>query len=110
MNKIICMLMSLFLMGNIAFAQNADTKAKQPDAKKEAKAKHDKKEGEKKGGEAKKGDKPTKMKKDGTPDMRYKENKDAARKAEGPKKKDGTPDMRHKANKEAAAKKGADKK
>jgi len=45
-------------------------------------------------------------KKDGTPDMRYKENKDAAKAAPvGPTKKDGTPDMRYKANKEAAAKK-----
>jgi hypothetical protein len=43
-----------------------------------------------------------KMKKDGTPDMRHKANKEAA-KAEatpaGPMKKDGTPDMRYKANK-----------
>ena len=45
-----------------------------------------------------------KLKKDGTPDMRYKENKEAAKPA-GPTKKDGTPDMRHKANKEAAAQK-----
>lgn len=36
------------------------------------------------------------MKKDGTPDMRLKENK---MKKEGPKKKDGTADMRYKANK-----------
>ena len=43
-------------------------------------------------------------KKDGTPDMRYKANKDAA-KAAGPLKKDGTPDMRYKANKDAASKK-----
>ena len=44
-------------------------------------------------------------KKDGTPDMRYKANKDAAKnKPAGPTKKDGTPDMRYKANKQAAAK------
>jgi hypothetical protein len=42
-------------------------------------------------------------KKDGTPDMRYKANKQAAAPA-GPTKKDGTPDMRYKANKQAAAK------
>lgn len=36
------------------------------------------------------------MKKDGTPDKRFKENK---AKAEAPKKKDGTPDMRYKENK-----------
>jgi hypothetical protein len=41
------------------------------------------------------------LKKDGTPDMRYKANKDAGKPA-GPLKKDGTPDMRYKANKDAA--------
>jgi hypothetical protein len=35
------------------------------------------------------------LKKDGTPDMRYKANKAKP----GPLKKDGTPDMRYKANK-----------
>ena len=44
-------------------------------------------------------------KSDGTPDMRYKANKEAAKPA-GPTKKDGTPDMRYKYNKEAAPKKG----
>jgi hypothetical protein len=43
------------------------------------------------------------LKKDGTPDMRMKENKAAAKTAPatttGPLKKDGTPDMRYKANK-----------
>ncbi len=39
-----------------------------------------------------------KLKKDGTPDMRYKENKEAAKPA-GPTKKDGTPDKRYKENK-----------
>ena len=43
--------------------------------------------------------KPT-LKKDGTPDIRYKENKVAAKKTLiGPAKKDGTPDMRYKKNK-----------
>ena len=37
------------------------------------------------------------LKKDGTPDMRYKENKTP----KGPLKKDGTPDMRYSANKKA---------
>jgi len=47
------------------------------------------------------------VKKDGTPDMRFKTNKEAAKATTpaGPLKKDGTPDMRHKANKEATAKK-----
>jgi len=41
-------------------------------------------------------------KKDGTADMRYKANKEAAKPAPaGPTKKDGTADMRYKANKTA---------
>lgn len=40
-------------------------------------------------------------KKDGSPDMRYKENK-VAKATTGPAKKDGTPDMRYKKNKAAA--------
>ena len=42
-------------------------------------------------------------KKDGTPDMRYKENKEAA-KPPVHTKKDGTPDMRYKENKKPAGK------
>ena len=47
------------------------------------------------------------LKKDGTPDKRFKENKEVKTEAKpaGPLKKDGTPDMRNKANKEAAKKK-----
>lgn len=37
------------------------------------------------------------MKKDGTPDKRFKENKES--KPKGPLKKDGTPDKRYKENK-----------
>lgn len=40
----------------------------------------------------------SKVKKDGTPDKRFKENKTTA-KTTGPLKKDGTPDMRYKDNK-----------
>lgn len=40
----------------------------------------------------------TKLKKDGTPDKRFKENKTTVSTVT-PKKKDGTPDMRYKANK-----------
>ncbi len=47
----------------------------------------------------------TKLKADGTPDMRYKENKAVKANTAGPKKKDGTADMRYKANKAAAKKK-----
>jgi len=43
----------------------------------------------------------TKVKKDGTPDKRYKENKTSAttKTSTGPLKKDGTPDKRYKKNK-----------
>ncbi len=45
------------------------------------------------------------VKADGTPDMRYKENKTTkAAPVTGPKKADGTPDMRYKENKTAKAK------
>jgi hypothetical protein len=51
-----------------------------------------------------------KVKKDGTPDMRYKQNKDGAKPApEGPTKKDGTPDMRYKENKKVEKKKPSKK-
>lgn len=47
----------------------------------------------------------TKLKADGTADMRFKENKaKAVTKVAGPTKKDGTADMRYKANKAAAKK------
>jgi hypothetical protein len=44
----------------------------------------------------------THTKKDGTLDMRYKENKGKKEAPAGPLKKNGTPDMRYKANKTAA--------
>ena len=40
------------------------------------------------------------VKKDGTPDKRFKENKTTNVKPTGPVKKDGTPDMRYKTNKD----------
>lgn len=45
-----------------------------------------------------------KLKADGTPDMRYKDNKAKQAAVAGPKKKDGTADMRYKANKPATKK------
>lgn len=41
----------------------------------------------------------TTLKKDGTPDKRFKENKTTTTTVETPKKKDGSPDMRYKVNK-----------
>ncbi|PQJ09737.1 hypothetical protein CJD36_017565 [Flavipsychrobacter stenotrophus] len=95
MRKLVCMLVALFVMSQVTFAQ--DKKATKKDAPKT----------ELKAADAK----ATKLKKDGTPDMRHKENKEAAAKAApaGPLKKDGTPDMRHKANKDAAKKDAAKK-
>jgi hypothetical protein len=40
------------------------------------------------------------VKKDGTPDKRFKANKTTSVKPKGPVKKDGTPDMRYKTNKD----------
>ncbi len=86
MKKILVVLLAAFSLSMASFAQTKPSeKAKTPAAKTAA----------------------APVKKDGTPDMRFKANKEAAKATTpaGPLKKDGTPDMRHKANKEAAAKK-----
>ena len=101
MKKIVCILLSMLIMGTASFAQ--DKTAKKPAKKEAAKAAPAQKTAPAKESADKK---PGKMKKDGTPDMRAKENK-TPKPAAGPTKKDGTPDMRYKANKDAAAKKGA---
>ena len=94
MKKIIFMLMAFVIFSGASIAQkNTAKKGMQPTEK---------------AGAVPAGKKAGKMKKDGTPDMRHKESKEAAKnsnKPAGPLKKDGTPDMRHKANKEAAKKK-----
>ncbi len=96
MKKILTFLVALVIGLNLSFAQ-ADKKAAPKAAPKGTTAQKE---------PAKTTDKPAAgpTKKDGTPDMRYKENKEAAKPAPGPTKKDGTPDMRYKANKDAAAK------
>lgn len=90
MKKIILLLLAIFTLSQVNYAQ------KRNDAKTKGAAT-----------EQTEGKKDPKMKKDGTPDKRFKENKEPkeAAKPAGPLKKDGTPDMRHKANKEAAKKK-----
>jgi hypothetical protein len=110
-------LVVLFLVSFVSinvFAQaqapkKADVKAKKETVKpaekkveKKEAVKPAEKKGEKK--EAAKVEPGAKLKKDGTPDMRFKENKEKAKPA-GPTKKDGTADMRYKSNKEAAKKK-----
>jgi hypothetical protein len=74
---------ALFAFGSLTTVAQTDKKTDQPKAKQETPAE--------KSGDAK-------LKKDGTPDKRYKENKEPAKPA-GPLKKDGTPDKRYKENK-----------
>jgi hypothetical protein len=101
MKKFMTFLAALALSTGLSFAQ--DTKAKTtkaaPEKKEATQAPAKSKEADGKG-EAVAG---SHLKKDGTPDKRFKENKDA-KPAPGPTKKDGTPDMRYKSNKGAEKK------
>jgi hypothetical protein len=103
MKKIICIMLALLVVGSASFAQKAKgTKDSKPATKQEAPAGKAKEPQGTSKDTPKKTDK--KLKKDGTPDMRHKENKEAAKPTQK-LKKDGTPDMRYKENKEAAKKK-----
>lgn len=85
---------ALFAFSSLISVAQSDKKADQQKAKQETKEKKQEVKQEaptEKAGEAK-------LKKDGTPDKRYKENKEAEKPA-GPLKKDGTPDKRYKENK-----------
>ena len=99
MKKLICILLSVLLIGATSFAQDKAPQSTRQQTKKSENINTN----------APKMAQPEqakpKLKKDGTPDMRYAENKKnkVADKPAGPVKKDGTPDMRHKANKQAAA-------
>ncbi|WPQ64376.1 hypothetical protein SIO70_05785 [Chitinophaga sancti] len=84
MKKFLTGVFALLLGASIAFAQTPAAQQKQDKPKTEAKQDAQK------------------MKKDGTPDKRYKENKET-KTASGPKKKDGTPDKRFKENKDVKA-------
>lgn len=86
MKKLFLLALSVIVMSAGSFAQSEKKRESQPMKLTES------------GKEA-----PSKTKKDGTPDKRYKENKETAAPA-GPTKKDGTPDKRYKANKEATKK------
>lgn len=96
MKKLLTVVAAVFCLATVSFAQAkpASEKAKAATSKTTP-------------ADTKKASTAAPAKKDGTPDMRFKANKEAAKAAApaGPLKKDGTPDMRHKANKEAAAKK-----
>lgn len=79
MKKFLTGILALLMVASLSMAQ---TPAAKPAKKEKAKTEH-------------KADSTAKpMKKDGTPDKRFKANKETA----GPKKKDGTPDKRYKAN------------
>ncbi|MBX2906567.1 MAG: hypothetical protein KF744_11045 [Taibaiella sp.] len=93
MKKLLFVLLSVLMLG--AGYANAQSKGAKMKAEKEVTKKQDAK------AEPVKQTEETKLKKDGTPDMRYKENKAAKEQAKpaGPMKKDGTPDKRYKANK-----------
>ncbi len=91
MKKIFALVTAVIMLASATFAQTA----KQAPKKMEAKTKEVKKEAPKKV-EVKKT--APKIKADGTPDKRFKENKKPEKSA-GPVKKDGTPDMRYNKNK-----------
>jgi hypothetical protein len=86
MKKIFLLVFSIIMMGNMVMAQDSKTKTSQKKVNKTP---------EQTATAAPAG----KMKKDGTPDKRYKENKKEEAAAAGPTKKDGTPDKRYKENK-----------
>jgi hypothetical protein len=95
MKKIFLVVFSFMMLSlGPVMAQDSKSTATKKEVKKSAKA------------DDSKAEPAAKMKKDGTPDMRYKENKAAKEEAKpsGPLKKDGTPDKRYKANKEAEGK------
>ncbi|OIR14314.1 hypothetical protein GALL_47810 [mine drainage metagenome] len=104
MKKIFALLVAASCLATVTFAQGKkDDKQKAP-AKKEA-VKPVVKTAEKKEAAkpAEKTEAKEHLKKDGTPDKRFKENKETK---EVHLKKDGTPDKRFKENKEPAKKKG----
>jgi hypothetical protein len=86
MKKIFLLVFSIIMMGNMVMAQDSKTKTSQKKVNKTP---------EQTATAAPAG----KMKKDGTPDKRYKENKKEESAPAGPTKKDGTPDKRYKENK-----------
>ncbi len=102
MKRIFCILLSVAMAGSAVFAQTQEKKAKPATATQNAAATPAAKEKQSKH-EGDKAENPSKMKKDGTKDKRFKENKEPkaeGAKPAGPMKKDGTPDKRYKANKE----------
>jgi hypothetical protein len=104
MKKLLILASMLFLTAGV-FAQAQPKKEKAKDPKMTVVKKEDKKDAAKVVPISKPTASANPTKKDGTKDMRFKANKEAAKPvAAGPTKKDGTADMRFKANK------GADKK
>lgn len=110
MKKLITLFTVLAFTLNMAIAQEAAKPKVEPKkevkTEKEAKAKKDEKAQKADAGRVEKNESPAgaPLKKDGTPDKRYKENKEVTP-AAGPTKKDGTPDMRYKENQTPVKKK-----
>lgn len=106
MKKLLSLIAAAAFGLSTAFAQTPATTTKAKTAiKKEVKATAAPVKADAKKVEIKTTTTTAKVKADGTPDMRFKENKvKAVTKVAGPTKKDGTADMRYKANKEAAKK------
>lgn len=103
MKKLLIAASMLFLTAGV-FAQAQPKKEKDP--KMTVVKKEDKKDAAKVVPITKPATSATPTKKDGTADMRFKANKEAAKPVvAGPTKKDGTADMRYKANKDGAKKK-----
>ena len=90
MKKIFLIVNLLLACAGISFAQTTPARAKDKDAKSKTMATTPARTA---------ATAPGPTKKDGTPDMRYKANKDAAKTPPQHLKKDGTPDMRYKENK-----------
>ena len=95
MKKIVLIVNLLFVFAGLSLAQTTPSTAKDPKKTKSATT----------ATTPKTATAPGPTKKDGTPDMRYKANKDAAKTPPVHTKKDGTPDMRYKENKAAAGSK-----
>ncbi len=94
MKKVFSALMGILLMGSVAFGQSTKPAEKKMTPPKATATKNVSAKAATPGDVATPAPTGARMKKDGTPDMRYKENQRL--------KKDGAPDMRYKANKAKA--------
>ncbi len=115
MKNLLIVLVLFFGFSVMGIAQDATKPAKKEQAKTKVAAPAKKAEAKKaeaakpiKAEAKKEAVKPSGLKKDGTPDKRFKANE--TKPAAGPLKKDGSPDMRYKANKDKGKEKAKEKK